>query len=125
MLAGDFFNLTSLDLEEGKIRAALEINPAHLIFDGHFPGQPVVPGVCMMQMVREILDAALARCTRLESADNLKFLHVMNPVENNTIQAAVDYLVMGDGKLKVQALLNRGPVIYFRMNAVFIFEDSP
>lgn len=124
MLAGDFFNLISLDLDAGNIRAALEINLRHPIFDGHFPGQPVVPGVCMMQMVREVMDAALSGPTRLVRADSVKFLNVIDPVGHNVIYAEINYLTMGDSNLKVQALLNRGPVVYFRMNAIFLVQDN-
>ncbi|MEJ0079486.1 MAG: hypothetical protein WDM78_00620 [Puia sp.] len=31
------------------------------IFSGHFPGQPVLPGVCMMEMVAEVLGVYLKK----------------------------------------------------------------
>ena len=65
MLAGDFFYIRSLQAEGISVVALLEINPLHKIFKGHFPGQPVVPGVCMLQMGREILEKALGQSTRL------------------------------------------------------------
>ncbi len=124
MLAGDFFYIKTFQHSDGKINAILEINAAHKIFEGHFPGQPVVPGVCMMQMVKEVLEQALAKPTRLTNADNLKFLTVIDPRENNIIQAEIKYVVGEDGGIKVGAsLLNEG-VIYFKMVGVFVMKEE-
>ncbi len=124
MLAGDFFYIKTLEHSDGKIAAVLEINVAHPIFEGHFPGQPVVPGVCMMQMVKEVLEQAIGKATRIANADNLKFLIVIDPRENNIIHAEIKYLVGEDGVIKVGAsLLNEG-VVYFKMGGVFIVEKS-
>ena len=32
----------------------VEIDPTHPIFEGHFPDQPVLPGVCMVQIALTI-----------------------------------------------------------------------
>jgi 3-hydroxyacyl-[acyl-carrier-protein] dehydratase len=56
MLQGDFFIISKIETTEAEIKAELIINARHKIFEGHFPGQPVVPGVCMMQMVKEIIE---------------------------------------------------------------------
>ena len=34
-----------------KYRFSLELNPEHPVYEGHFPGNPVVPGVCQVQMI--------------------------------------------------------------------------
>lgn len=124
MLAGDFFYIKTLQQQAGKISAVLEINAAHQIFEGHFPGQPVVPGVCMMQMVKEILELALAKPTRLVSGDNLKFLTVIDPRENNIIQAEIKYAVVEGGSIKVGASLVNEGVVYFKMSGVFVLEEK-
>ena len=124
MLSGDFFYITSLDQEGGKINAILEINANHKIFGGHFPGQPVVPGVCMMQMVKEILESVLSQNTRLVSAGHLKFLTVIDPTENNMIHAELKYSAGENGQIKVVASLVNESVIYFKMNGVFILVEK-
>ena len=121
MLSGDFFYIKTLEQDNGKINAVLEINAGHKIFEGHFPGRPVVPGVCMMQMVKEILELALAKPTRLVSGDNLKFLTVIDPQENNIIQAEIKYSIGEGVKINVTASLVNEGVVYFKMNGVFCF----
>ena len=121
MLSGDFYYTKALDLQEGKINAILEINAKHAIFDGHFPGQPVVPGVCMVQIVKEIMESVLAKETRLINADHLKFLTVIDPTDSNIIHAELTYSYAADKQIKLIAALVNGPVTYFKMNAILVF----
>ncbi len=89
MLLGDFFTIHHLEETGFDIKAGLVINAGHKIFEGHFPGQPVVPGVCMMQMVKEIMEQVIGEKTNLIRAYEMKFLAIINPQENNAIQAAL------------------------------------
>lgn len=124
MLTGGFFTITAMGHPGGMINAVLEINAGHKIFEGHFPGQPVVPGVCMMQMVKEILEQALGKQTKLASAGELKFLKIIDPTINNSIHAELKYAIGEDGKIKVGASLVNEGVTYFKMNGVFVLEDN-
>src|SRR5687767_13474448 len=119
MLAGNFFELASMNSENGKLTGVIKLNAAHTIFEGHFPGQPVVPGVCMMQMVKEILEGALSTSLRLEVADQVKFLSVINPLETSSVRIEIAYTPVEDGRVKMSAtLLNEG-MIYFKLRAIF------
>ena len=49
ILLNDFFTINDTVTSETEIWAELHINSNHKIFEGHFPNQPVVPVVCIMQ----------------------------------------------------------------------------
>ena len=53
MLLNDFFIIDDWQPGNGLARAILRINWGHPIFEGHFPGRPVVPGACLLQIVKE------------------------------------------------------------------------
>ena len=55
MLLNDFFTINDKVSSATEIWAELFINADHKIFEGHFPNQPVVPGVCMMHMLHNFL----------------------------------------------------------------------
>jgi 3-hydroxyacyl-[acyl-carrier-protein] dehydratase len=61
ILLNDFYTLTEKIEVPGVVKAKIAINKRHRIFDGHFPGLPVVPGVCMLQIVREIMEVSSRR----------------------------------------------------------------
>lgn len=119
ILLNDFFNIQSLQQEEARITAGLEINASHNIFNGHFPNQPVVPGVCMMQMVKELLEHVDQKTYLLTRGDEIKFLAVIDPVANNKVTADVKYTTNEDGSITVNASLFKEELIHFKFKGAF------
>jgi 3-hydroxyacyl-[acyl-carrier-protein] dehydratase len=118
MLQGDLFTITTLNTENNTVNAVLQIDAGHRIFEGHFPGQPVVPGVCMMQMVKEVMEQVLGRHTRLVKADHLKFLSMVNPKENNTITAQLKYTQNENNEIQVNGSLLNGTATCLKFSGV-------
>ena len=122
MLQGDFFKIDHLEIEGTGIKADLVINADHKIFEGHFPGQPVVPGVCMMQMIKEIIEQVTQKKTNLSKAGEMKFLGVIDPTQNNIIQAALKYTTEENGCMAVSAALFKNELVHFKFKGVFTFS---
>ncbi len=104
MLNISYFEIVSIDHDDTMIEAVIKIDPGHAIFQGHFPGQPVLPGACMVQMLKEVLQNTLRIHTRLIKADSVKFLTVINPAVNNVLRLKVNYAV-NEPNLKINAVL--------------------
>jgi 3-hydroxyacyl-[acyl-carrier-protein] dehydratase len=119
MLQGDFFHITTLQTTDNTTKVLLEINPAHAIFEGHFPGQPVVPGVCLMQMVKEITEKALGKETRLVKADQIKFLALLIPAENQPLQMELKFSTRENGETGVDAQLVNDTTVFFKFKGLF------
>ena len=79
MLMNDFYTCHEMQQGDNEITCRLVFNADHSIFKGHFPGQPVVPGVCMMEIVKELLQYKINKPLRLGKADNVKFLQLIVP----------------------------------------------
>ena len=54
-LINDFFEIVSKESGEGTLKCKVRLHPEHFIYQAHFPGNPVTPGVCLVQMAAEIL----------------------------------------------------------------------
>ena len=117
MLLNDFFTIKETVKSETEIWAALLIHSNHKIFEGHFPNQPVVPGVCMMQMIKEILEQVIGKETNLTQAADMKFLAVINPVENNLIHASIKYATDETGVINIIASLFKDELVHFKCKA--------
>jgi 3-hydroxyacyl-[acyl-carrier-protein] dehydratase len=79
MLKNNLFTISSIEQENEIYKAQIEIDPAHEIFQGHFPGQPILPGVCLIEMVKEVLKEIGQKSYKLVSAATIKYLHVVDP----------------------------------------------
>lgn len=49
MLQYHLFTLADLQADGETVKTSIILNPLHPIFKGHFPDNPILPGVCMMQ----------------------------------------------------------------------------
>lgn len=79
MLLKDFYKLNSLNIADNLATAKITINKDHEVFKGHFPGNPVTPGVCMMQIIKELTEQIVDKKLFMESSSNVKFMAIINP----------------------------------------------
>jgi 3-hydroxyacyl-[acyl-carrier-protein] dehydratase len=118
MLTDPIFKILSINSTEGLISAALEIDINHEIFNGHFPEQPVVPGACMVQLVKDILEKRLDKNLQLKIANNLKFLELINPQVITNLQLQLAYTIE-DELIKVNGDLVAEDVVYFKFQGIY------
>jgi 3-hydroxyacyl-[acyl-carrier-protein] dehydratase len=119
MLTHDFCTVQNLVSLPGSINASLQWNAGHPVFLGHFPGQPVVPGVCMIQMVTELLASCLGTKIRLQESAQMKFLLFIDPRVNPVVDITISYTSAVDGIYKVNASLQKEQDLYFKFMGVF------
>jgi len=105
MLVPNLYRILNQKSETTVIRAELEVDATHEIFKGHFPSVPVLPGVCMVQCVKELIESSIEKKTRLDKADMIKFLSMLNPVESNIIAAEIIIREKTDSRIIFQASL--------------------
>ncbi|MBL7858692.1 MAG: hypothetical protein JNM57_13475 [Cyclobacteriaceae bacterium] len=114
MLLNKFFFISSLEHYPSTVKAVVSLEPSHPVFEGHFPDLPIVPGVAMMQLVREILEVQVGRKFSITAVDNMKFLAVLNPLQNKQVEVSVTY-AEEDGSVLVNASLFDGNVTFFKL----------
>lgn len=93
MLQNTLYTIENIHQQgENRFVVTLKIDPQHGIFKGHFPEQPVLPGVCLMEMVREILNEIKGSSFLLSQAQNIKFLKVVDPTTDSTLKFDIEIL---------------------------------
>ena len=73
---------TSIDnylAQEGHYAFRGRLDASHPVYRGHFPGHPVLPGVCTLQLVRECLNRGTGRRFRYAAIRECKFLGMVVP----------------------------------------------
>jgi 3-hydroxyacyl-[acyl-carrier-protein] dehydratase len=114
------FKIEGMQHDASQITASLNINKNSSIFEGHFPGQPVVPGACMLQLVKDVLEEVLHMPILLKKAGNIKFINMITPANNLTAKLTISYKITDDGSISINANLLTGEVTYFKLQAVYI-----
>jgi 3-hydroxyacyl-[acyl-carrier-protein] dehydratase len=127
MLLTDFYQFNPFSVQQIENRTKLEteivLNPAHAIFKGHFPNLPIVPGVCMVQIVKEIVEMHLGKKLFLESAGTIKFLAMLNPEAQQRVNVEVEVKSVVDNKYEVDGKFFFGATTFFKMKADFLVHQ--
>jgi|SRR5450432_2121192 len=91
MKPNDLYTVQSKTKTESKICCKLLLDADHAVFKGHFPGQPVLPGVCMLDIIAEITGNSLNQKFRISGGPIIKFLNMIDPVKNPLIDLEIDF----------------------------------
>ncbi|MBC7864936.1 MAG: 3-hydroxyacyl-ACP dehydratase [Bacteroidia bacterium] len=120
MLINDLFEIIEISHTGNKIISKIKLNAAHKIYGGHFPGNPITPGVVQIEIVKEILESVYKKELKLSSMSRCKFLKILNP--NETPFVTID-IAVSENPLHVSASGTENEIIYFKLSAVF--SDEP
>lgn len=104
---------------DGMIQVQVELNAGHAIFAGHFPTQPVLPGACMVQMLKEVLQQAQGQRLTLQKGTNIKFISVVRPDANPLLTFSIQAKPAADGLLSVSSTLYAGEVASMKFSGTY------
>lgn len=82
-LENNFYTINNIEQKSDDTFAVeVTILPEHQIYEGHFPQQPVVPGVCTLTIIREIIGNILSKEVHFASIKECKYVSALIPQED-------------------------------------------
>ena len=118
MLENSFYTVENTESAESNYCVSLVLNPSHEIYKVHFPGNPITPGVCLLQISLELLNLRFQRKLRLAGAKNIKYLKVINPIENPKIEFVIHYKTDND-LIYAEISIVSGETVFAKINATY------
>lgn len=85
------------------------------IFAVHFPGHPILPGVCIMQMVVEHAERTMGCQLVPTAAKDVKFLVPVTPDVLDNIQCDISATDEGKGMVTLRAKVKDAATTYAKM----------
>lgn len=120
MLLNDLYFIDQQQTAESEALFSVSIHKSHSIFEGHFPGQPILPGVCQMEICHELINKTLERNTKLIQASSVKFLSFIDPNKNSSFDIKLNWTKDND-QVNVDALIYSNDLIFLKLKAQYIF----
>lgn len=116
-----FYTIKAASKEDNVFSYSIKLNKDHAIFSGHFPGNPVTPGVVQMEIIKELVRESLPKPIKLDSMSNCKFLAILNPETVDEVEVIL-YLTENDnGQFKLNAVIQNSNAIFLKMSALYSF----
>lgn len=98
----DYYEILSEEMGEGEGLWMVRLLPNADVYRGHFPGQPIAPGACNIEMIRRLASRLLHTDCHFRAITQCRFTHLITPdvenplrlnirVENDRLQATVSW----------------------------------
>ena len=121
-LINDFFEIVSKESGEGTLKCKVRLHPEHFIYQAHFPGNPVTPGVCLVQMAAEILEQEYQQSLMLSLLKNIKFKKIVHPEDEPTF--VFTKVVKAEGMLSANVSIEDEEFQYVKMSLQYMCDHS-
>ena len=121
MLLNSYFTIASHRQQEDGHYFDLRLIADCEVYQGHFPGRPVSPGVCSLQMIKECAEQVVGRPLMLPLVNQCRYTALLTPQDCPEIQL---HLVLTDqeGSYLLTAKLFRGETTYLELKAQAVAE---
>src|ERR1700753_3386019 len=119
MLLNDLYTIEDIEVGAEMVRATVFLETQHPVVTGHSPGQPVLPGACQLQLVRELLSHATGKNCRLERGEQIKFLTMVDPRQHPRLELQMKYSREAEDRLRVAAVVYAGGDVCLKLSGIF------
>ena len=116
MFRGDLYTLSSKTVSDVEAVFNVAINGDCDIFKGHFPGNPITPGVCMLQVAVELCGDIFAHKCELVKCKNIKYLQTINPNEHSQVQYCMSWIALQEQTYLVKLEICDGDIVFSKMS---------
>ena len=120
-LLNDFYSIVDETSCDGTYNCKVKMNPQHGLYKVHFPGNPVTPGVCLVQMATEILERKYDKKFQLSEAVNIKFRKTIVPEDEPTF--VFNKVVFEDDLLKTSVTIEDNENQFVKMSLIYKMSD--
>lgn len=109
MLIKNFYTIDNKKVEDEKTAIYdISLNTTHDVYKGHFPEKPITPGVCNIQMIKELSEDFLGRPFTLKAISRCRLTSMVTP----------------DGSPKLNVKIQVEPADEPKLNATIYFGET-
>lgn len=115
----NFFKIISSEINDENSSYLIEIDNKHDVFNGHFPGNPVTPGVAQLEIIKELVSDATGNKCDLKELANCKFLKVINPEIDAQVTIDLKQISKDNDELKISAVIHNDNGVFLKSSATY------
>ena len=102
-LHNSLYTIQSKQSQDDAAQYVLILSAEHEIYKAHFPGQPITPGVCLLQIAKELLEDNSGASLEIQQIKNVKFLSVVSPIDQTRVTFDLNHIVVLPKEIECRA----------------------
>lgn len=122
MLLKDFYSVEESGQSNEGYSTHIKINKNHKIYEGHFPGLPVTPGVILMQLFLEEAQRITSLDLQLQQASNVKFMAVVDPSQDENFILHTN-ISENSNTVSIKGTAQHKGCTVLKINAVYLIKN--
>lgn len=123
MLIKDYYSIDNATVtDDGKGTFEVSLNPECMVYQGHFPGNPVSPGVCNIQMIIECARQLTGKQLMLSNLQQCRLTTLITPQTHSRLKISLATEPKGD-VIKLKADISDDTGTCLEMKAEMSIED--
>lgn len=118
MFLDTLFHIDSEQISDNQADFTVRLNPSHPIYKGHFPNDPITPGVCVVQIAIDLFSHLRRQEYILSQAKNIKFIQIIRPHEYEQVEYRLSWEPLDDGNYTVKVVVAHNETIFSKMSVI-------
>ena len=96
----------------------VRLNPGSAVFRGHFPGNPITPGVCQVGIIGEVAAKICGGSLVLREVKTLKYTDILRPDEED-VEVRFDKLEEAGEEVAAKGTVVSGDKVFTKFSLIF------
>lgn len=115
----DIYRIVSAEGQEPSCCFRIAFNLDSLIYRVHFPGNPITPGACQLEIVRQLAGKVLGCNVRILTVRNIKYLQIIDPRVTSEVSVSLSFSESDDpGQKRLSAIISDGASVYTKTSII-------
>lgn len=121
MLIENYYKINDFLVEGGEAVFQISLLADCDVYKGHFPGEPVSPGICNIQMIKECAEMIAGKSLFLNNLQICRLTTLVTPLLHPHVEMKVN-LEDNDGIYRLIATIGRDGEKYLELKAELIAD---
>ncbi len=118
MLVDDLYTTRAIRITPKGFDADISFDETHEIYKAHFPENPITPGVCMLEVCKQLIEQYTACTLFMKTVKNIKFLQVIVPNREQFVTFVV-HCSQTDNEVSAQVTIQNDDVCFAKISIIY------
>ncbi len=98
ILKDNLYTLIKKEISPETAKYEVSLLADNFIYKAHFPDNPITPGVCIVQVAKELVEDLTGNRLVIAKIKNVKFLSTLSPLQTPVVTFTITHVSSGDSR---------------------------
>lgn len=117
MLIENYYTILNSEIATDSASYEVALNSDCKVYEGHFPQKAVCPGVCNINMIKELAEKTIGKPLKLSAIQQCRLTTLLTPDEYPSVCVKLSFTSEVEHEYKLLATIGNNEDIYLSLKA--------